>query len=172
MSVTKPLTWNCCGPGIHSASQGHCVKTTINLLQKPFASRTWHQGPCIVTATRQRRRRCAHEVCGDSDGYGLYRIRQWTFGFGPDVGRGTEKANAGRRRRQAKFARAARQQDGFHPCCENKSARQARDQAGHRRRDIAQAPQMRGGRLCRERFAAAQIANQRRKPPISSFPER
>jgi hypothetical protein len=25
----------------------------INLLQKPFASRTWHQGPCIVAATRR-----------------------------------------------------------------------------------------------------------------------
>jgi len=168
MSVTKPLTWNYCGPGIHSQRQGPPQKAMIKLLQKPFASKTMYTGGNSSAATPTRR--CAHEICSDSDGHGLYRIREWAPGFRPDFDRGTEKTNSGRRRRQAEFTRAAREQDGFHPCCENNSARAAREQAGGCRCRIAQAPEVRCRRLCRERFAAAQIANQARRPPISGLP--
>jgi hypothetical protein len=175
ISVTKTLTWNYCEPGIHSGRQRDRLRAAIKLLQKPFASKTMY-----TASTRQRRhapRRCAHEICSDSDGHGLYPIREWAPGFRPDFDWGTEKANSGGRRRQAKFTRAAREQDGFHPCRENKSAGPAREQAGSRRCRIAQAPEVRRGRLCPERFAAAQIANKARKPPMfglarPNFPRR
>jgi hypothetical protein len=54
MSVTKPLTWNYCGPDIHSTRQRHRMKAAIKLLQKPFASKTMYNdvNPSAVKETR------------------------------------------------------------------------------------------------------------------------
>jgi len=57
MSVTKPLTWNYSGPGVHSTRQGHRMKAMINLRQKPFASKTMYTGVKLVSGDTHKEMR-------------------------------------------------------------------------------------------------------------------
>jgi hypothetical protein len=57
MSVTKPLTWNYSGPGVHSTRQGHRVKAMINLRQKAFASKTMYTDLKLISGDKYKEMR-------------------------------------------------------------------------------------------------------------------